>query len=235
MQISDSSLQATVHHLTPWGMFLSADWVVKTVMIVLALASVATWTILFAKQRQYAATRRALQRACDAAAGAGNLPALGAAPALAGGIAHAMLAAASGELQLSAGLAPAEGIKQRLASRLQRVESRALRQLRRGTGVLATIGSVAPFVGLFGTVWGIMNSFIGIAMSNTTNLAVVAPGIAEALLATAMGLVAAIPAVVVYNHASRTLAAVRGVMGDLGASIEQIVSRDLDAAANGGS
>ena len=86
-----------------------------------------------------------------------------------------------------------EGLKERVASRLERLESRAGRSMLKGTGVLATIGATAPFVGLFGTVWGIMNSFIGISRSQTTNLAVVAPGIAEALLATALGLAAAIP------------------------------------------
>src|SRR3546814_1624005 len=90
----------------------------------------------------------------------------------------------------------------------------------KGTGLLATIGATAPFVGLFGTVWGIMNSFIGIAASKTTNLAVVAPGIAEALLATALGLVAAIPAVVIYNHFSRQIGAYRAQVADTSRSEE---------------
>ena len=98
-----------------------------------------------------------------------------------------------------------DGFKERVALRLERVEAAMSRQIARGTGVLATIGATAPFVGLFGTVWGIMNSFIGISEAHTTNLAVVAPGIAEALLATALGLVAAIPAVVIYNHLARSI------------------------------
>ena len=97
----------------------------------------------------------------------------------------------------------------------------------RGTGLLATIGSTAPFVGLFGTVWGIMNAFIGISESQTTNLAVVAPGIAEALLATALGLVAAIPAVVIYNMFARAIAGYRQVLADASAGVERLVSRDL--------
>jgi biopolymer transport protein ExbB len=97
----------------------------------------------------------------------------------------------------------------------------------KGTGVLATIGATAPFVGLFGTVWGIMNSFIGISKSHTTNLAVVAPGIAEALLATALGLVAAIPAVVIYNHFARRIAAYRALVADTSAAVMRVVSRDL--------
>ena len=105
-----------------------------------------------------------------------------------------------------------------------------------GTGLLATIGSTAPFIGLFGTVWGIMNAFVGISESQTTNLAVVAPGIAEALLATATGLVAAIPAVVVYNHLARRTAAYRAEMTDLSEGLVRTLSRDietgrLDAAA----
>ena len=101
----------------------------------------------------------------------------------------------------------------------------------RGTGILATIGATAPFVGLFGTVWGIMNSFIGISKSHTTNLAVVAPGIAEALLATALGLVAAIPAVVMYNMFSRWIAGYRALHADAAAEVLRLVSRDLDRGA----
>ena len=100
-------------------------------------------------------------------------------------------------------------------------------------GLLATIGATSPFVGLFGTVWGIMNSFIGISKSQTTNLAVVAPGIAEALLATAFGLAAAIPAVVIYNMFSRQIAGYRALMGDGSAEVLRLVSRDLDRAAAG--
>jgi biopolymer transport protein ExbB len=102
----------------------------------------------------------------------------------------------------------------------------------RSTGVLATIGATAPFIGLFGTVWGIMNSFIGISKSHTTNLAVVAPGIAEALLATALGLVAAIPAVVMYNTFARWIATYRALQADASAEVLRLVSRDLDCSAN---
>jgi len=102
------------------------------------------------------------------------------------------------------------------------------------TGVLATIGATAPFVGLFGTVWGIMNSFIGISKSQTTNLAVVAPGIAEALLATALGLAAAIPAVVIYNVFARSIAGYRAQLGDASAEVLRLVSRDLDRRCRAG-
>jgi biopolymer transport protein ExbB len=124
-----------------------------------------------------------------------------------------------------------EGIKERLASRLERLEAAFGRRILRGTSVLATIGATAPFVGLFGTVWGIMNSFIGISKSHTTNLAVVAPGIAEALLATAFGLAAAIPAVVIYNVFARSIAGYRAELADAAAAVLRLVSLDLDRPA----
>ncbi|HUD41208.1 MAG TPA: tonB-system energizer ExbB [Dokdonella sp.] len=220
--------------LSPWGMFLAADAVVQAVMIGLALASLLTWTILIAKAwelRDVARRQRALGERLAAAA---SLAAIERDGALAEGIAGRFVEAAERELALSRDL-PAEGVKARIASQFERLEAAQARLLRRGTGLLATIGATAPFVGLFGTVWGIMNSFIGIARSHTTQLAVVAPGIAEALLATALGLVAAIPAVVIYNHFARSVAALRMQTADLSAAVQRIVSRDLDrrAAAHG--
>ena len=140
----------------------------------------------------------------------------------------ALIDAAVLELRLSADLADKSGIKERIATRLARLEVAAGREMNRGTGVLATIGATAPFVGLFGTVWGIMNSFIGISKAQTTNLAVVAPGIAEALLATAIGLFAAIPAVIIYNQFTRSIARYRALVGDASAEVLRLVSRDLD-------
>ncbi len=121
-----------------------------------------------------------------------------------------------------------EGIKERAAASLGRVETALGRRIGRGIGVLATIGATAPFVGLFGTVWGIMNAFIGISKSQTTNLAVVAPGIAEALLATAMGLFAAIPAVVIYNVFSRGTAGYRALLADASTEVLNLLGRDLE-------
>ena len=218
-------------NLSPWQMFLHADWVVQTVMIGLAIASLATWTVLVAKRRQLQHEARSMRNARSALAFSESLPAALATPVHESSIATALLAEAQDELQRSPSAGNTDGIKERVGSRLQRIELAHARQLRSGTGLLATIGATAPFVGLFGTVWGIMNSFVGIAQANTTNLAVVAPGIAEALLATALGLVAAIPAVVIYNHLSRQLAALRGDSGDLSASVQQLVSRDLDHRA----
>jgi biopolymer transport protein ExbB len=206
-------------------MFAEADWVVKLVMIGLIVASIVTWTVFVAKTlelRKATLTARKVREEADALRSLGEAdvrPALAASP---------MVQAANAELGLSAdALHDPEGVKERVASRLDRQEARVARTMTRGVNVLATIGATAPFVGLFGTVWGIMNSFIGIAEKQTTNLAVVAPGIAEALLATALGLVAAIPAVVIYNHFARQIAAHRAVVADTAAALLRVVSRDL--------
>jgi len=217
-------------NLSPWGMFLSADVVVKAVMIGLAFASVLTWTIWLAKSIEILLARRAMRRAIEM---------LDRARSFAEVVerlsdqheAGALVRAADEEIRLSAGALNAEGLKERIASRLERLEAAAARRMIRGTGLLATIGATAPFVGLFGTVWGIMNSFIGISKQHTTNLAVVAPGIAEALLATALGLVAAIPAVVMYNLFSRWNTGYRALQGDAAAAVLRLVSRDLDRGA----
>ena len=217
--------------LSPWGMFMAADIVVKAVMIGLVFASVLTWTIWFAKTIELMAARRRLRAAIDALNAARSWSEASAASQGRRDGAAALIAAADTELRLSADALSAAGVKERIASRLERIEAAAGRQMIRGTGVLATIGATAPFVGLFGTVWGIMNSFIGISKVQTTNLAVVAPGIAEALLATALGLVAAIPAVVMYNMFSRWIAGYRALHADAAADILRLISRDLDRGA----
>ena len=214
--------------LSPWGMFMAADIVVKAVMVGLAFASVLTWTIWFAKVIELMVAGRRMRAAIEKLGHAkswseANVRTKGRDAGVA-----TLLHAADTELRMSADAHSASGIKERIASRLERLEAAAGRQMIRGTGILATIGATAPFVGLFGTVWGIMNSFIGISKSHTTNLAVVAPGIAEALLATALGLVAAIPAVVMYNMFARWIAGYRALHADAAAEILRIVSRDLD-------
>ena len=214
--------------LTPWGMFVSADPLVKAVLIGLAFASVVTWTVWLAKTVELVMARRRVNA---------DLATLGSAQRLADGVerlaatqspAAAFLEAAVTEIQLSQSSADRDGIKERIASRLERLEAACGRRIMRGTSVLATIGATSPFVGLFGTVWGIMNSFIGISREHTTNLAVVAPGIAEALLATAFGLAAAIPAVVIYNMFARSISGYRALLGDASAAVLRLVSRDLD-------
>ena len=199
--------------LTPWGMFMAADIVVKSVMIGLALASVITWTVWLAKTIEIAFAKRRIRVALDALAGVRSLPEGVDRLTASNSPVREFVRAAVTELQLSVDSLSADGVKERVASRLERIEAAGNRAISRGTGVLATIGATAPFIGLFGTVWGIMNAFIGISKSHTTNLAVVAPGIAEALLATAFGLAAAIPAVVIYNYFSRSIAGYRALAG----------------------
>ncbi|WP_244446890.1 tonB-system energizer ExbB [Rhizobium sp. YS-1r] len=219
------------HDLSPWGMFMAADWVVKGVMLGLAFASLVTWTVWLAKTLELAGARARAGRTLKTIRTSRTLSEAVNAAGSRGGPAALMLRAAAEEMQLSEAAldhAHGDGIKERVGSVLSRIEAYAGRRMSRGTGVLATIGSTAPFVGLFGTVWGIMNSFIGISQSNTTNLAVVAPGIAEALLATAIGLVAAIPAVVIYNVFARSITGYRQLLADAAAGVERLVSRDLD-------
>src|SRR5215471_2143518 len=210
--------------LSPWGMFMSADVVVKAVIVGLAFASVVTWTIWLAKTFEIAAAKRRTRAALRALRPARSLSDIKSAPSPAA----EFLAAAGQELYLSSDAIEKDGLKERVASRLERIEAAFGRRISRGTGLLATIGATAPFVGLAGTVWGIMNSFIGISKAHTTNLAVVAPGIAEALLATAFGLAAAIPAVVIYNVFARSIAHYRALIGDASALVMNLASRDLD-------
>jgi biopolymer transport protein ExbB len=214
--------------LSPWSMFMSADIVVKSVMIGLVFASVVTWTVWLAKNIELWLASRRLRRDCAALGRARTLADVHAELGNRRGVAPALVRAARLELRMSADVSDKAGIKERIGTRLARLDAAAGRQMNRGTGVLATIGATAPFVGLFGTVWGIMNSFIGISKAQTTNLAVVAPGIAEALLATAIGLFAAIPAVIIYNQFARSLVRYRALVGDASAEVLRLVSRDLD-------
>ncbi len=219
------------YDLSPWGMFQAADWVVKAVMIGLAFATLATCVIWLAKSLEIAGANARAKRALRAVSGAASLDEAIRAVGGRRGAGVLLIRAAEEEVRMSLAAlddAGGDGLKERVGSRLSRLVGAAGQRLSRGTGILATIGSTAPFVGLFGTVWGIMNSFIGIAETQTTNLAVVAPGIAEALLATAIGLVAAIPAVIVYNMFARSISAYRRLLGDAASGIERLVSRDLD-------
>ena len=216
--------------LSPVGMFLHADIVVQVVMVGLALASLLTWTVWLSKIVELTRARRRARAAVRVLRAASGLP--DAAAVLRGGqdVVARLVAAAEAEIRLSADC-PQDGVKERLTWDLERIEAAASRRIALGMGLLATVGAVAPFVGLFGTVWGIMNSFIGISRAHTTNLAVVAPGIAEALLATAFGLVAAIPAVVIYNAFTRSIGGYRAILRDASVAILRLVSRDLDRPA----
>jgi biopolymer transport protein ExbB len=213
--------------LTPFGMFMSADILVKAVMLGLIFASVLTWTIWLAKTLELVSARRSLANAHRVLVGARALGEVASAASAASPQVALLIAAVEVELRRSPDLRDVDGIKERVAARFERIEAGVGRQMLRATGILATIGATAPFVGLFGTVWGIMNSFIGISKQHTTNLAVVAPGIAEALLATAFGLAAAIPAVVIYNAFSRSIARYRALYADTSVEILTLISRDL--------
>ncbi|MGJ4952056.1 tonB-system energizer ExbB [Bradyrhizobium sp. HKCCYLS20291] len=223
-----ASLASTLPEaLSPWTMFMQADIVVKAVMIGLALASVATWTVLVVKTIQLRSALRTARSALATATAARSLPDATGRVSADGGVVGRLLSVAEDEIDRSRGL-PADGIKERVSWQFERIEAAAVARIGRGIGILATVGAVGPFVGLFGTVWGIMNSFIGISHAHTTNLAVVAPGIAEALLATAFGLAAAIPAVVIYNLFARATGGYRAVIADASVAVMRLLSRDLD-------
>jgi biopolymer transport protein ExbB len=225
---ASKSVLTVPRELSPWSMFMSADVVVKAVMIGLAFASLITWTIFIAKMIELSVVqqkvRSALKKISDARSLAEAQFALGSKE----GVLPSLLAACMREARLSAGISSDAGIKERAALSCAEIVRAEARRVRLGMGLLATIGATSPFVGLFGTVWGIMNSFIGISKAQTTNLAVVAPGIAEALLATAIGLVAAIPAVIIYNHFARVTKGYLELVNRASGAAARLLSRDLD-------
>jgi biopolymer transport protein ExbB len=222
------AMPVTLRELSPWSMFLSADILVKAVMIGLAFASLVTWTIFIAKMIELSLVARRLRAALGKIGDSRSLAEAQFALGASGTVLSYLLAAAMREARLSAGISSDAGVKERAASSFAEIVRAEARRIRLGMGLLATIGATSPFVGLFGTVWGIMNSFIGISKSQTTNLAVVAPGIAEALLATAFGLVAAIPAVIIYNHFARVTKGYLELVGRSQGVAGRLLSRDLD-------
>ncbi|MDY0747673.1 MotA/TolQ/ExbB proton channel family protein [Paucibacter sp. R3-3] len=221
--------------LAPWELFLHADPIVKTIIVGLGLASLASWAVTADKLLQF---RRLRRLAGHWLAAAGSRKSLEAFAQQAerdkdpiARVHDAVLGEwkTSHEQRLHQSESGRNGIKERLARIAQIASGVEVEHLQRGLLVLATIGSVAPFIGLFGTVWGIMNSFQGIAASNDTSLTVVAPGIAEALFATALGLIAAIPAVVSYNRASRGLGSYASQLATLIGLLEVHLSRALES------
>lgn len=215
------------HDMSPLGMFFAADQVVKSVLIGLLIAALATWVVLLVKGARLLQARREAAQAIAVLKTAASLPDA-AVKSGASVLAQRLLDDVQQELNLSRADAPAAALKERAGFRQEQLIAHQVRRMTQGIGLLASIGAVAPFVGLFGTVWGIMNSFIGIAVSQSTNLATVAPGIAEALLATALGLVAAIPAVVIYNVLSRGINQVKALLRAASAQVLLMLSRDLD-------
>ena len=226
--------------LTPITMFLDAEWVVKVVMIGLVLASIFSWTLLVTKMLEFGALNRRSDNFVEAFRSAKNVNDMGriaTSDEFEGNPLADMAAAASQEIELSrqAGLQITGEHRETTIMRAQTavaaVQSSLSKRLSSGMQFLASVGSSAPFIGLFGTVYGIMNSFIGIANTNTTNLAVVAPGIAEALLATGIGLFAAIPAVIFYNYFQTRISAYGTRSDGFTAELMNAISRQLDKGA----
>ena len=215
------------HDFAPWSMFLHADVVVKVVMVGLISASLLTWTICIAKNFELWSAKRRAKIDISLLNKSEGLQAVHERLGHSGDVVARLVEAATNEVRSSARTDSA-ALKQRISWVLDRIEVAANRRIGRGMGVVASIGATAPFVGLFGTVWGIMNSFIGISNAHTTNLAVVAPGIAEALLATALGLFAAIPAVLIYNSFARSVSGYRQLLGDAIVLVMRLVSRESE-------
>ena len=209
---------------SPLAMFMGADIVVKAVMFGLAIASVLGWAVWAGKILQVSCSNPRLRRSYRKLAKAGAVK--GAQAKSFSGPMRAMIRAALAEIDISDGLNKA-GIKERVASELSRIETGAARSMQSGAMILGSIGSTAPFIGLFGTVWGIMNSFMALANVKQATLSVVAPGIAEALIATAMGLFAAIPAVIFYNRLSNNASRLLGKYEDFAEEFHAILHRNL--------
>jgi biopolymer transport protein ExbB len=234
---------ATIKHagsVTPVTMFMDAEWVVKIVMIGLLLASILSWTILIVKLVEFASLNSSANKFVEAFRGARSITdinRIATSEEFEGNPLADMAAAASGEVELSrqAGLQVAgenrDSTVTRASAAVAAVQSGLAKRLSGGMTFMASVGSAAPFVGLFGTVYGIMISFIGIANTNTTNLAVVAPGIAQALLATGIGLFAAIPAVIFYNYFQTRIAAFGTRTDGFIAELTNAISRQLDKGA----
>jgi biopolymer transport protein ExbB len=227
-------------HLNPWEMFLSAKLVVQIVMVLLAACSLFSWTILIIKIFEFLTMNRVTNRFLETFRGAKSISDMGRiaeSEEFAGNPLADMAAAASAEVELSkqAGLhvdgEHRDTTINRAQSAVNAVQASLARRLSGGMQFLATVGSTGPFVGLFGTVYGIMDSFIGIANTNTTNLAVVAPGIAEALLATGLGLFAAIPSVVFYNYFQTQITSYGSRTEGFVAELMNAISRQLDRGA----
>jgi len=230
------NLGAAGANLSLWGLFLEADIVVKLVMVGLLAASVWVWAVVFEK---WSTLRRASKQADafeDRFWSGGSLDDLydqeGANPS------HPMatvFAAAMGEWRRSVRVAGADithtSVRERIDRAITVTVQREMDRMERWMVFLASVGATAPFIGLFGTVWGIMRSFSAIAQMHTTNLAVVAPGIAEALFATAIGLVAAIPAVLAYNQISTSLARFAARLEAFGSEFSAILSRQSEERA----
>ncbi len=223
-------LAKTAVDMSPWALFLQADIVVKLVMIGLLAASIWSWAIIVERARRLAAINTQAKAFEDWFWKADSLDTLYEPAAKARHPSARLFVAGMNEWRrsLAKGRIDREGVRARLTSILGVAVTREIDELGDRLNVLATIGSVAPFVGLFGTVWGIMRAFTSIASSQNTSLAVVAPGIAEALFATALGLFAAIPAVIGYNRLLHGLGRLEARLAAFAEEFHGLLSRQLD-------
>ena len=232
---------ATTHHdMTAIGMFMNADFIVQGIILMLLLASFWSWAIIFEKWARFKTVKikankfendfwssEALDKFHEKIKKKANHP-----------MAHVFMAAMEEWFRSrmqnlsSVSMAARTGVRERINQIMVVARNREIDKLENGLGFLATVGSSAPFVGLFGTVWGIMNSFQSIAVSKNTSLAVVAPGIAEALFATAIGLFAAIPAVIAYNKFSSELDNFAGKLEDFSTEFNTLLSRQIESGGN---
>lgn len=219
--------------LTMIGLFLKADIVVKAVMVLLVLASIWSWTVMIEKALRFARLKRQADKFEDMFWSGGSLDDLfervGGSPndPMTSVFASAMREWRRSATQMTGTLY--HNLQERIQGVMAVTINREMDRVGRRTSFLATAGSAAPFVGLFGTVWGIMNTFTAIAEMNNTTLATVAPGIAEALFATAMGLFVAIPAVIGYNRIGETTRRYGARLNNFSAEFAAIISRQLDS------
>lgn len=241
--VESASVEAAqvAHDLSPWALFMQSDIVVKMVMIMLVLASIWCWSIIFEKMKTLKLAQRRAKKFEDAFWSGEPLDKLYERvknnkndPLLSTFIAGMDEWKVAANDQKSGNSALQAGMQQRIERAMAVEITRSMDRLEKNMTFLANVGSSAPFIGLFGTVWGVMNSFTAIAGANNTSLAVVAPGIAEALFATALGLVAAIPAVIAYNKFSSDLNRYAERLETFASEFSTILGRHLAKGAGGG-
>jgi len=234
--VTATDLGGAMHDLSLWGLFLQADWVVKGVMVGLLLASVWVWAIVFEKITSLRRANKAADGFEDSFWSGGSLDDLyrkeGDTPShpMAAVFVAAMREWRRSAQRLAGSDLVAAGVKERIDRTMAVTVQREMERLERWMIFLASVGSVGPFVGLFGTVWGIMNSFFQIGAQQSASLAVVAPGIAEALFATAIGLFAAIPAVIAYNRFGGAVDRYESTLQRFADKLHMGLSRELDRA-----
>lgn len=225
--LSYASPPQTVISLSPLALFQHADVIVKTIIILLVLASILSWIVWLGKNLELRKQRRLLLESTQNII---SIPHITQTVQLSDFAASQIFKVAQDEFKNIEhySIVIDSAVKERAVARIERITETEKHRLSMGVSILATIGAIAPFVGLFGTVWGIMHSFVSIAQSNVTNLSIVAPGIAEALFATALGLFAAIPSVILYNHIVRLINHHALLLANSSTAVLCLLSSDLE-------